>query len=79
MYGCDGQLFVDATAAARAVRALPVYTDRQADLGTTVLLVIALVLTAVLVVRWWGRRGRGGTGARARRGHKGGDRHSDES
>lgn len=39
-----------------AVLALPIYTGRQADIGTAVLLGICAALAVVLAVRWWRQR-----------------------
>ncbi|WGI35920.1 hypothetical protein [Mycolicibacterium aubagnense] len=39
-----------------AVLALPAYTDRQADIGTAVLVGLWVVLAVALGVRWWRRR-----------------------
>lgn len=35
------------------VLALPVYTDRQAHIGTAFLLGISLAIAAALIVWWW--------------------------
>ncbi|MDO3013288.1 hypothetical protein P5V34_04710 [Mycobacteroides abscessus subsp. abscessus] len=36
-----------------AVLALPVYTDRQANIGTAILLGISLVIVVALIIQWW--------------------------